>query len=211
MVSPEGRIAETLIFFIFAVVFFPHRPIDFKLLFWFWFQSQIYWVPSHPFWRVCPELSLVQDSTLSHSLKSQKLIFTFEVWVCSKQIEEEPLFESLCPMCAWFINICTFTADCRLSHPSISLRLLPQSRHVRGSWKRMASPGLHAVDIRLGSSGKNHPTPLPASMSVIWTAEFRCGRLLFEFMSAESSVCGLSLLHRLASFGAAVFIAIISL
>lgn len=75
----------------------------------------------------------------------------------------------------------------------------------------MVSPGLHAVDIRLGSSGKNHPAPLPASMSVIQTAEFRCGRLLFEFMSAESSVCGLSALRRLAWFGAAVFIAVISL
>lgn len=58
---------------------------------------------------------------LSHSLKSQKLIFTFEVWVCSKQIEEEPLFESLCQMCACLINICTFRADCSLSHPSFSL------------------------------------------------------------------------------------------
>lgn len=75
----------------------------------------------------------------------------------------------------------------------------------------MLSAVLHAVDIRLGSSGRNHSAPLPASLSVIQKAEIRCGRLLFEFMSGESSVCGLLLLRRLDSFGAAVFIAIISL
>lgn len=89
------------------------------------------------------------------------LLLCWQLQVCSGQMDKGSLFESLSQVCA------RFRADCSPSHLSFALWessigpiFLPvpftsEQTLQRGSWKWMLCSVLHAVDIRLGLSGRN--------------------------------------------------------